>query len=98
MNQESIARLIAERQPGHGLPQPFYRDPEIYERDIQQIFLKGWLYVGHQSEIPNIGDYFLFELAGESVIIVRSDAEVINALLNVCRHRGSRVCLQKKGL
>jgi phenylpropionate dioxygenase-like ring-hydroxylating dioxygenase large terminal subunit len=64
----------------------------VYEEEIRRIFLKSWLYVGHQSQIPDKGDYFLFEMAGESVIIVRDGEGRINALLNVCRHRGSRIC------
>ena len=54
--------------------------------------LKSWLYVGHASQVPERGDYFLFEIAGESVIVVRERARSVNALMNVCRHRGSRIC------
>ena len=42
--------------------------------------------------VPERGDYFLFEIAGESVIVVRDGQGGVNALLNVCRHRGSRIC------
>ncbi len=97
MNQQEMARL-AETHPEHySLPQVFYRDPDIYRHDIEQIFLKSWLYAGHQSEIPNVGDWFLFEFDQESVIIVRSSEHEINALLNVCQHRGSRVCVESAG-
>jgi Rieske 2Fe-2S family protein len=48
--------------------------------------------VGHASQVPEKGDYVLFEIAGESVIVVRDGEGGINALLNVCRHRGSRIC------
>ena len=81
----------------YALPQSVYRDPDIYRQDIEHIFLKCWLYAGHQSEIPNVGDWFLFEFAEESVIIVRSAENEINALLNVCRHRGSRICVENSG-
>ena len=97
MNEATLTRLIAERKAGHGLPRAFYHDPDIYQRDIERIFLNSWIYAGHQSEITRVGDYFLFELAGESVIIVRSDEDTVHALLNVCRHRGSRVCLDTSG-
>ena len=97
MVDQKIGKLIAERKPGHGLPATFYRDPDIYERDLQRIFLNTWMYAGHHSEIPNVGDYFLFDFAGESVILVRSEDNEIHALLNVCRHRGSRVCLESSG-
>jgi phenylpropionate dioxygenase-like ring-hydroxylating dioxygenase large terminal subunit len=89
---------MAAGQSDHfSLDQAFYRDQEIYSRDIEEIFLKTWLYAGHQSEIPKVGDWFLFEFAEESVIIVRSKEDEINALLNVCRHRGSRICVESSG-
>jgi len=74
------------------MPGGVYRDAEIYEQEVRHIFLKSWLYVGHQSLVPEKGDYFLFEMAGESVIVIRDGEGGINALLNVCRHRGSRIC------
>ena len=97
MNNSTITDLAARQKPRYGLEQAFYRDGEIYERDVDRVFLNSWLYAGHQSEIPKVGDYFLFDFANESVIIVRSDEDEIHALLNVCRHRGSRVCIESSG-
>ena len=97
MIQEKIESLLKQQKDMHAMPREFYRDAEIYEREIDRIFLNSWLYAGHQSEIPNLGDWFLFEFAEESVIIVRSGENEIRALLNVCRHRGSRVCIEHKG-
>lgn len=91
-----ISQLIADQRPGFSLQRDFYNDPDIFDREIERLFLKSWLYVGHVSQIPTVGDYFLFEMAGESVIIVRGK-EGPCALLNVCRHRGSRVCLEPAG-
>jgi Rieske 2Fe-2S family protein len=89
--------LIARQRPGFALEQPFYADPDIYRLDIERIFFHSWLYVGHVSQLPEPGNYFLFELAGESVILVRGRDGEIRALLNVCRHRGSRVCWHARG-
>jgi Rieske 2Fe-2S family protein len=97
MDQQAIAGLITEHQQGFALERDFYRDPDIFEREVQQIFMRSWLYVGHQCLVPAVGDYYLFELAGESVIVIRSAADRIEALLNVCRHRGSRVCWDAAG-
>jgi len=97
VNEQEIVKLVEAQQEMYALPQAFYRDPDIYRHDIEQIFLKSWLYAGHQSEIPKVGDWFLFEFDEESVIIVRSAENEINALLNVCRHRGSRVCVESRG-
>ncbi|MBT8060786.1 MAG: Rieske (2Fe-2S) protein, partial [Gammaproteobacteria bacterium] len=97
MTEQEIRELVAGQAERRALASAFYRDPDIYERDIDHIFMRSWLYAGHQSEIPEVGDWFLFEFAEESVIIVRSGEDEINALLNVCRHRGSRVCVEQKG-
>lgn len=97
MKQKEIAKLAGSHPENFSLPQDFYLDADIYRHDIEQIFLKSWLYAGHQSEIPNVGDWFLFEFDTESVIVVRSSENEINALLNVCQHRGSRVCVENSG-
>ncbi|PCJ46802.1 MAG: hypothetical protein COA74_12945 [Gammaproteobacteria bacterium] len=97
MDKQTLLALIDRHPEKTALSQEFYMDEDIYDRDISEIYLKSWLYAGHASEIPTVGDWFLFELAGESVIIVRSAEDEINALLNVCRHRGSKICLEKKG-
>jgi len=89
--------LVEAHPEWYSLPQVFYRDPDIYRHDVEEIFLKSWLYAGHQSEIPNPGDWFLFEFDEESVIIVRTPENEINALLNVCQHRGSRICVENSG-
>ena len=97
MQEREIKRLIESQQERYSLAREFYTDPDIYERDIERIFLRSWLYAGHQSEIPDPGDWFLYDLVGESVIIARGLDGQIRALLNVCRHRGSRICLEQKG-
>lgn len=97
MDQAAIKELISKHPPKRALDQDFYTDPDIYERDLERIYMRSWLYAGHVSEIPKTGDWFLFELGKESVIIVRSKSDEINALVNVCRHRGSRIRSEAKG-
>ena len=97
MQDKDITQLIERQRERHSLTREFYSDPDIYERDIERIFLRSWLYAGHQSEIPEPGDWMLFDFAGESVIVARSPEGGINALLNVCRHRGSRICVENTG-
>ena len=89
---DSLSQLFEAYREGYALPGAMYKDPAVYELEIRHILLKSWLYVGHQSQVPERGDYFLFEMAGESVIVVRDGEGGINALMNVCRHRGSRIC------
>ncbi len=97
MSRANLSTLLKQQKDGFSLQQQFYQDPDIYQRELERIFMKSWLYAGHISQLPNDGDYFLYELDTESVIIIREDEKTINALLNVCRHRGSRVCLESSG-
>jgi len=77
--------------------QYFYRSRYVYERDLTKIWNNNWLWAGHVSQITEPGDYFLFEFGNESIIIVRDHDQALYAHANVCRHRGSRVCLAPSG-
>jgi phenylpropionate dioxygenase-like ring-hydroxylating dioxygenase large terminal subunit len=92
-----LAVLRATQPEGHALLQSYYRDPAIYERDIERILLRRWLLACHASDLPDVGDYRVIEIAGESVILVRGKDSKIRGLMNVCRHRGSHVCYEKSG-
>ena len=61
------------------------------------MLLRHWFCAGHISSIPRAGDYMLVDLGSESLIMVRTPAGVVRALLNVCRHRGSRICSERSG-
>jgi Rieske 2Fe-2S family protein len=97
MNNETINTAIADYKSGYSLEQRFYRDQAIYDAEINKLFFKHWLFAGHDSQIPNRGDFFTIEIDQESVIVVRTAKGDVKAHLNVCRHRGSRVCLEKSG-
>ncbi len=97
MDDQAIAALIDTQTARTALDQAFYTDNDIYQRDLEAVFFKCWIYAGHISEIPRVGDWFLFEMAGESIIIIRSNDNEVSALVNVCRHRGSKICIEKQG-
>ena len=59
MDDKTLTALIENQPARTSLEQAFYTDSDIYRRDIEQIFLKAWIYAGHLSEIPNVGDWFL---------------------------------------
>jgi phenylpropionate dioxygenase-like ring-hydroxylating dioxygenase large terminal subunit len=92
-----IAAAIAAHQPGHALSQPFYCDPEFYAYELERVLLRHWHCVGHASQIREPGEFFTVDICGESLIIVRGQDERVRALLNVCRHRGARVCTESAG-
>ena len=95
--RDRLATLVARQPSGVSLLRDFYADPAIFARDIERIHLRHWLCVGHESRIPKPGDWFVFDLAEESLILVRGRDAQIRALVNVCRHRGSHVCYEKQG-
>lgn len=75
-----------------------YTDPEIFELEMERIFRKAWLYVGHTSQVPEPGDYLTTELAGEPVVMVRSrESGDVRVLFNRCGHRGALVCRESAG-
>lgn len=79
------------------LPARYYTDPEIFRKELERFYFGRWICAGRASSIPNAGDYFLCELAEESVIVTRDSAGEVRAFYNVCRHRGSRMCTEARG-
>lgn len=92
-----IARLAADTKIGYSLDQKFYSDDAVFEADMDRVVGRKWLVAGHVDRVRNKGDYFLFKVGNESIIIVRSDAATVNAFYNVCRHRGSLICTKPQG-
>lgn len=84
-------------RPGFCLPAYFYEDEARFDLDQQVMRENTWFLAGHVSQIPAHGDYFLFDFARESIIIMRSRDGSVNAFYNVCRHRGSRICNDHQG-
>ena len=95
--EEGFKELISKYQGSQSLPRQFYTSETVYKMDIQHYWNHSWIWVGHINQIPNVGDFLLFDYGYESVIIARDKNNSVNAFLNVCRHRGSRVCIEKSG-
>ncbi len=92
--QAKRAFRTTERIPSPGaksLPQKYFVSLDIFAREQAEIFSKQWLLVGHQSQIPKPGDYFLATIASESVIVTRDQKSQVRGFYNVCRHRGTRL-------
>ena len=92
----TIRQLLAATRPGQALPQGFYLRADVFEADLR--LLEGrWMVAGHADEAAKAGDWFTAELGAQSAIVVRGEDGALRALANVCRHRGSRVCVEKAG-
>jgi len=93
----SLPNLLTQYQPGFGLPREFYQSKEVYQAEIERIWRRGWLFVGHACQLPKPGDYFVFEMDTDAIIIARAETDAIVAFHNVCRHRGSLVVTTPTG-
>jgi phenylpropionate dioxygenase-like ring-hydroxylating dioxygenase large terminal subunit len=88
------AFLIADSVPDLGtdpVSATNYTCPEFFRKEVEKVWLKCWQMACREEEIPNVGDYLLYEVAGHSLIVVRSAPEEIKALYNVCLHRGRKL-------
>jgi Rieske 2Fe-2S family protein len=95
--QALLVRLISEHKPGYALQREFQTDPGIYQLDLDRIWRRGWLFAGHTCQVKQPGDYFVFDVDTDSIILIRGDDERIHALHNTCRHRGMKVCQAESG-
>ncbi|MPZ13602.1 MAG: Rieske 2Fe-2S domain-containing protein [Chloroflexi bacterium] len=92
---DSIGTLVDKER---GLvSREIFLSEEIYQQELEQIFARAWLFVGHESQIPNPGDFVLSRMGDEPVIVVRDRNRRVHVFLNSCRHRGNRVCRYDQG-
>lgn len=82
---------------GWSMPAVYYTDDAVFAHELDTVFRGAWLFAGHSCELRDTGDYLVFALGTESVIIVRGTDGELRAFHNVCRHRGSRICAPGNG-
>jgi len=88
--------LVGERD-AFRVSRRLYFDPAVHERELDRIFGSCWLFVGHESEIPEPGDYVTRRLGIDPVILVRDEDGTLRVFLNSCRHRGAKLCRADQG-
>ena len=79
------------------IPGKRYTDQNLFDLEMEKIFLKSWLMVFREDEIPNTGDYKIWDKLGRDILVVRQKDNSIKAFYNTCMHRGAPVVRDKKG-
>jgi phenylpropionate dioxygenase-like ring-hydroxylating dioxygenase large terminal subunit len=74
-----------------------YADQAVYESELDNIFHKKWIYIGHESQVPNPGDYWTTWVGKERMIMSRGSDGAVHVLYNRCPHRGSLICNNEHG-
>jgi phenylpropionate dioxygenase-like ring-hydroxylating dioxygenase large terminal subunit len=72
-------------------------DEAIFRAELSQVFARAWLFVGHETQVPGPGDFFVSRMGTESVLLTRDSEGELHVLLNSCRHRGMKVCRYDEG-
>ncbi len=86
---------IHQLEKSETIPSEWYFGEEFYNFEKKNIFEKEWQYAGHISQLSKPGDYFLIEIAGNPLIVIKDDNEKIKGFYNVCRHRGGPLAFEE---
>ena len=97
LTTDKLIPIVDTAKAGYSLPQALYCQEDAFSQDMARVIKQKWLLVDHVSRIPKQGQYFLYEVGQESIIVIRENAVKVNAFYNVCRHRGSLLCLEQEG-
>ncbi len=93
-----IPYIVDDREGGRfKVARQTFTSQEVFEKERDLIFQNCWLYLGHESELREAGDFVSRTVASQNLLFVRGRDEKIRALFNVCPHRGATVCREKKG-
>jgi nitrite reductase/ring-hydroxylating ferredoxin subunit len=92
-SSDTIANLV---EPGR-VHRRVYADPDVFELEMERIFGRAWLFVGHTSQVPQPGDYFTTELGRQPVVMTRHRDGTVHVLFNRCTHRGAKVANERCG-
>ena len=90
--------LIEDKEKGdYRLHRSAFTDKDLFELEMKHIFEGNWIYLAHESQIPNINDYYSTYIGSQPIFISRNRQGELNAMMNACSHRGAQLCRHKRG-
>lgn len=92
-NPEALAGLVADDR----VHRDVYIDPEVFQLEMERLWSRAWIYVGHASQVPNAGDFITADIAAKPVILVRHTDGKVRVLMNRCAHKGTKVVYDYAG-
>ena len=96
-SRQSLLSRLRAYQPIAPLPRDFYTSAADYQVELETLWYRDWLFVGHDCEIPDAGDYLTVQIGEYPVLVVRDRDGKVRAFHNSCRHRGARICPESHG-
>src|SRR5436190_12165049 len=92
-NIDAVRKLIRETE----VHRDVYVDEEVFQLEMEHLFANTWIYVGHDSQVPNVGDYYGTTIGKQPVLMVRHSDGVVRVLYNRCPHKGTRITIDTCG-
>lgn len=90
--------LIENKENGdYRLHRSAFTDEALFELEMKHIFEGNWIYLAHESQIPNVNDYYTTHMGRQPIVIARNRQGELNAFINACSHRGAQLCRFKRG-
>ena len=74
-----------------------FTNPEIYDLEMEYIFESNWVFLCHESQLPNPNDFYTTHIGRQPVVVIRNQQGELNGFINACSHKGSKVCLTRQG-
>jgi phenylpropionate dioxygenase-like ring-hydroxylating dioxygenase large terminal subunit len=92
-NVEAVRDLVRETE----VHRDVYIDQDVFQLEMEHLFANTWAYVGHDSQVPNAGDYFGTTIGTQPVLMVRHTDKSVHVLHNRCPHKGTRITTETCG-
>ncbi len=97
--EQRLAGMLVEDKQQHiyQLNRAAFTDAELFELEMTHLFEGNWIYLAHESQIPEVNDYLTTQIGRQPIVITRNKAGELNAIINACSHRGATLCRHKRG-